>query len=279
MSIWQNKNWPRFQWSIETLLPLLLEIRRKQGELTARGFSSHENIYQALTSEQLFAWKAQGSMPVRSYRNFAVPTSPLPEYLNAEMNRFLRWFNSDDIKIDGILRTSIAHLWFVTIHPFEDGNQRVASLLADRALAQDEKFNFKRNSIGMSILKDKRSYDDILLKTQNSHNLEITPWLQWFLNMYLSSLVDCEAQAERNLQTVEYWLRWKDHSLNDRQRKVLQALLQFDAEEQQEITNKKYVYMTETSSESAKRDLADLLEKDILTRNPGAGRSTSYSIK
>lgn len=279
MSIWQNKNWPRFQWSIETLLPLLLEIRRKQGELTARGFSAHENIYQALTPEHLLLWKAQTSMPVGSYRNFSVPRAPQPEYLNAEMNRFLRWFNSDDIKIDGLVRAAVAYLWFVTIHPFDDGNQRVASRLADRALAQDEKVNFKRDSIGLSFLKEKRSYDDIIQRTQSSYDLEITPWLLWFLNTYLQSLAECEARAERNLQTVEYWARWKDHSLNDRQRKVLQALLEFDAEEEQEITNKKYVSLTETSPESAKRDLADLLEKDILARNPGAGRSTSYSLK
>lgn len=278
MSIWQNKNWPRFHWSIETLLPLLLEIRRKQGELTIRGFASHENIYQALTAEQLFAWKSQTSLPARSYRNFAVPMAPLPEYLNAEMNRFLRWFNSNDMKVDGLLRAAIAHLWFVTIHPFDDGNQRVTSCLVDFALAQDEKFNFRRKSVAVGILKEKRSYDDILLRTQNG-DLEITAWMQWFLNMYLQSLMECEAQAEKNLQSVECWARWKDHSLNPRQRKALQAMLEFDAEEQNEITNKKYVALTETSPESAKRDLADLLEKDILARNPGAGRSTSYSIK
>ena len=278
MSIWQNKNWPRFHWSIESLLPLLLEIRRKQGELTIRGFSTHENIYQALTTEQLFVWKAQTSLPTRSYRNFAVPMAPLPEYINAEMNRYLRWFNSNDMKVDGILRAAMAHLWFVTIRPFDDGNQRVASCLVDFALAQDEKFNFKRKSVGLCILKEKRSYDDVLLTTQNG-NLDISTWMQWFLNMYLHSLRECESQAERNLQTVELWARWKDHSLNPRQRKALQAMLEFDAEEQQEITNKKYVALTETSPESAKRDLADLLEKDILTRNPGAGRSTSYSIK
>lgn len=278
MSIWQNKNWPRFQWSIETLLPLLLEIRRKQGELTARGFSAHENIYQALTRDQLFSWKAQTSLPTLNYRSFAVPLAPSPEYLNAEMNRFFRWFNSNDFKVDGIVRAGMAYLWFVTIHPFDDGNQRVASLLVDLALAQDEKINFKRSSLATCILKDKRAYDDILLRTQNG-NLDITAWLQWFSNLYLQSLLDCEAQAERNLQTVEYWLRWKDHSLNPRQRKALQAMLEFDAEEQEEMTNRKYVTLTETSPESAKRDLADLLEKDILARNPGAGRSTSYSIK
>jgi Fic family protein len=279
MSIWKNKNWPRFHWSLEALLPLMLEIRRKQGELTARGFSPHENIYQALTQEQLFAWKAQTSLPEKDYRSFPVPMAPQPEYLKAEMNRFLRWFNSDDIlKIDGALRAGIAHLWFVTIHPFDDGNQRVASLISDRALAQDEKINFRRESLSASILKEKRSYDDILARTQNG-DLEITPWLQWFFNTYLQSLTNCEAKAERNLQTVEYWLRWKDHSLNDRQRRALQALLEFDAEEEQELTNKKYVSLTETSPESAKRDLADLLEKDILIRNPGAGRSTSYSLK
>lgn len=278
MSIWQNKNWPRFHWSVEALLPLLLEIRRKQGELTSRGFAVHENIYQALTPEQLFAWKAQTSLPVHSYRNFAVPMAPLPEYLNAEMNRFLRWFNSNDMKIDGVLRAAIAHLWFVTIHPFDDGNQRVASCLVDFALAQDEKFNFRRKSVAVGIQKEKRSYHDILLRTQNG-DLEITAWMQWFLNMYLQSLTECEAQAEKNLQSVEYWARWKDHSLNPRQRKALQAMLEFDAEEQNEITNKKYVALTETSPESAKRDLADLLEKEILARNPGAGRSTSYSIK
>lgn len=278
MSIWQNKNWPRFQWSIETLLPLLLEIRRKQGELTMRGFASHENIYQALAPEHLFAWKAQTSLPARSYRDFAVPMAPLPDYVNAEMNRFLRWFNSKDMKLDGVLRAAIAHLWFVTIHPFDDGNQRVASCLVDLALAQDEKFNFRRQSIGISFLNEKRSYDDILLRTQNG-DLEITAWMQWFLNMYLQSLTECESQAERNLQTMERWMRWKNHSLNPRQRKALQAILEFDAEESQELTNKKYVMLTETSPESAKRDLADLLEKDILARNPGAGRSTSYSLK
>lgn len=279
MSIWKNKNWPRFHWSLETLLPLLLEIRRKQGELTARGFSKHENIDQALTQEQLFVWKAQTSLPEKDYRNFTVPTAPQPEYIQAEMNRFLRWFNSDDIlKIDGVLRTAIAHLWFMTILPFDDENQRVASLISDRALAQDEKIHFRRESFSTSMLKEKKSYEDILFRTQNG-DLEITPWLRWFFDTYLHALIRCEARAEKNLQTVEYWLRWKEHSLNDRQRKVLQALLEFDAEEEKVLTNKKYVRLTKTSPESAKRDLADLLEKDILTRNSGAGRSTSYCLK
>lgn len=277
MSIWKNKSWPRFQWSIETLLPLLLEIRRKQGELSARGFSNHEDIDQAVTKEILLSWKAQTSMPAQDYRNFLVPDAPLPEYLNAEMNRFLRWFNSYDTKMDGILRAAVAYLWFVTIHPFDDGNQRIASQLTDYALAQDEKINFKRHSVSVSILKEKRSYDEVLKRTLAGQDLEITPWLEWFLNCYLQALVECEIVAEKNLETIEYWARWKNHSLNPRQRKVLQALLEFDADET--MTNRKYVDLTAASPESAKRDLADLLEKEILSRNPGAGRSTNYSLK
>lgn len=276
MSIWKNKSWPRFQWSIETLLPLLLEIRRKQGELSARGFSNHEDIDQAVTKEILLSWKAQTSMPAQDYRNFLVPDAPLPEYLNAEMNRFLRWFNSYDTKMDGILRAAVAYLWFVTIHPFDDGNQRIASQLTDYALAQDEKINFKRHSVSVSILKEKRSYDEVLKRTLAGQDLEITPWLEWFLNCYLQALVECEIVAEKNLETIEYWARWKNHSLNPRQRKVLQALLEFDADET--MTNRKYVDLTAASPESAKRDLADLLEKEILSRNPGAGRSTNYSL-
>jgi Fic family protein len=281
MSIWQNKNWPQFQWSLETLLPLLLEIRRKQGELTHRGFSAHNHIDQAVTQEQLLQWKAQTSLPVRNYRNFVVPQAPHSDYIQAEMNRFIRWFNLNDKKTDGLLRAGIAHLWFLTIRPFDDGNQRVASVITDLALAQDEKINFKRSSLSSIILNEKRTYDDILLRTQNSSDLEITSWLQWFLNAYLRSLSDCELKVEQNIQAEEYWLRWKDHALNERQRKVLQAMLEFDQEEafEKEMTNRKYVNLTATSSESAKRDLADLLEKDILARNPGSGRSTSYSLK
>lgn len=279
MSISKNKNWPRFTWSTEKLLPLLLEIRHKQGELTALGFSAHENRFHALTADHLMQIKAQTSLRSSSYRNFAVPAAPEPEYLNAEINRFLRWFNSDDVKIDGVIRAATAFLWFVAMHPFDDGNQRVASVIAERALQQDEKINFKRNSVADLILNDKRSCDHILQLTLKSPDLEITPWLQWFLNLYLEALVESDTKAERNLKTANYWSRWKDHSLNERQRRVLKAMLEFDEEEMREITNREYVALTETSPESAKRDLVDLLEKEILTRNPGSGRSTSYSLK
>ncbi len=281
MSIWQNKKWPQFQWSIETLLSSLLEIRRKQGELTHRSFSAYNHTDEPLTHEQLMQWKAQTSLPVRNYRKFTVPMAPHPDYIDAEMNRYLRWFNSNDKKMDGLIRVGIAHLWFLTIRPFDDGNQRVASLITDLALAQDEKINFKRCSFSSAILNEKRAYDDVLVKTLNSTDLEITFWLQWFLNVYFRCLSDCELKVERNIQTEEYWFRWKNHALNERQRKVLQAMLEFDQEEafEKEMTNRKYVQLAATSSESAKRDLADLLEKDILARNPGSGRSTSYSLK
>ena len=279
MSISKNKNWPLFSWSAENLLPLLLEIRRKQGELTARRFPVHENRFQAVTSNHLIQMKAHTSLPASAYRNFEFTTAPHPEYLIAEINRFLRWFNSEDIKIDGLIRAATAFLWFVAIHPFDDGNQRVASVISERALQQDEKINFKRNSVADLILNDKRSYDHILQQTLKSSDLEITPWLQWYLNLYLQALVKNDRSLAQNLRNEDYWSRWKDHSLNERQRRVLKAMLEFDEDEIRDITNRKYVALTETSPESAKRDLADLSEKNILTRNPGSGRSTSYSLK
>ncbi len=280
MSLWKNENWPRFYWSVEKLLPLLLQIRRKQGELSTLKFLRHEDIYQALTTESIFKFKSITTFPTSAYRHFSVPGFPEPAYISAEMNRFLRWFNSEDSKIDGVLQAGISYLWFVTLRPFDDGHQRIGALISERALALDEKINFKRDSISLLMLKHRRNYLEILNQTQLSSKLEITPWLTWFCEMYLQSLINCENNVDRNKEKAAYWSQWSNHTLNPRQRKLLQAMLEFDQDESLDrVTNRKYVALTETSSESAKRDLADLLKKEILQKNPGSGRSTNYSLK
>lgn len=203
----------------------------------------------------------------------APPSKQVPQ----EVKSFLKWWSHSQ-KEDGLIRAGIAHLWFVTIHPYDDGNGRLARAITDMALAQDEKTGYRLYSVSAQILKERDAYYEILESIQKN-NLDITLWLKWFLEMLTKAFANSQGLIHKAIFVAKFWKHHQATVLNERQRKVIQKMLALEPEGfLGGITNKKYVSITKTSRESAKRDLADLEQKGILKRNPGEGRSVSYSL-
>lgn len=193
-----------------------------------------------------------------------------------EMAIFFNWLNS--IKIDGILRAAIAHFWFVTIHPFDDGNGRIARAITDMILAQDERTGKRLYSLSSQIIKEKKEYYNILEEIQKG-NGDITNWILWFLRMFIRSIEGSKHIIEQSIIRNKTFLKLSEYKLNKRQLKVLKKLVMTLPDGYiGGITNKKYVSITKTSSETAKRDIKTLVEFKLLKKNDGKGRSTSYRL-
>lgn len=204
--------------------------------------------------------------------------APPSSQVSKEMTKFFSWWNSPEKELDGIIRAAMAHLWFVTIHPFDDGNGRVARAITDLALAQEEKQKKRLYSLSLQIVKDKKNYYQILEETQKG-NGDITKWLHWFLNTFIRSINHSKALIEKSLFIGRFYKYHTETNLNERQKKVLKKLLdQLPKDFDGGLTNKKYVSITKVSSETAKRDLKDLVQKGILLLNNEKGRSTSYRL-
>ncbi|MGH7784823.1 MAG: Fic family protein, partial [Candidatus Binatia bacterium] len=191
-----------------------------------------------------------------------------------EMNAFLAWFNGDPEGIDPVLKAGIAHLWFVTIHPFEDGNGRIARAIADMALARSDDSPQRFYSMSAQIRQERNAYYDMLEKTQKG-DLDITPWLEWFLACLDRALDGAENTLADVFRKAEFWKKHAGTTFNDRQRDMLNRLLDgFEGK----LTTSKYAAIEKTSPDTALRDITDLVERGILTKDEGGGRSTSYSL-
>ena len=200
--------------------------------------------------------------------------APAAEKLDQEMQLFLEWFNSSQ-DIDLVIKAGIAHLWFVTIHPFEDGNGRIARALTDMILAQSDKQPYRFYSMSAQIRKERINYYKMLEKTQKG-KLDITEWLEWFLHCLLNSLEASETILVDVIFKHNFWLRHASKINNDRQRKVLNLLLDgFDGK----LNTSKWARICKCSQDTALRDIKDLMNKQIIYQLPGGGRSTSYGIK
>lgn len=199
--------------------------------------------------------------------------APPASRVAGEMAAFLEWFDSPDT-LDPVLRAAIAHLWFVTIHPFEDGNGRIARAIGDMALARSEGSDQRFYSLSSQIRQDRKGYYEILERTQKG-DLDITPWLLWFLACLDRALDDSAGILEDVLRKAAFWQALAGEPLGERQRKVLNRLLDgFDGK----LTSSKWARLTKTSPDTALRDITDLVARGILVRDPGGGRSTSYSL-
>ncbi|MDF1535601.1 MAG: Fic family protein [bacterium] len=203
--------------------------------------------------------------------------APPAARLKGEIDRFLRWWHSSS-ELDGLVRAAMAHIWFVSIHPFEDGNGRIARAITDMALAQDERKDFRMYSMSAQINADRDEYYDMLEKTQKGDG-EITGWLLWFLQCFNRAIQRSEGEVRGALQKVRFWQQWAAVVFNERQKKVVNRLLDSGPEGfEGGLTNRKYKGMTRVSRETAKRDISDLVEKGVLIKNPGAGRNVSYRL-
>ena len=201
--------------------------------------------------------------------HFEAPNSNLVE---REMTRFLDWFNNS--KIDLVLKAAIAHLWFVTIHPFEDGNGRITRALTDMLLAQADKSNQRFYSMSAQIRLERKQYYEILEKTQKG-NLDITDWIVWFLNCLINALKSTDSILQKVLFKADFWQKHLDTEINERQRKLLNRLLDgFDGK----LTSSKWAKIAKCSKDSAVRDINDLIDKEILQKEAAGGRSTNYEL-
>lgn len=257
-----------------------------------------QNYERPLTEERLFSWHAALFPAGRSgLRKIGVGTwrtdrtgpmqvvsgpvgreivhfeAPAAERLADEMKAFLTWFETEK-DIDPVLTAGIAHLWFVTIHPFDDGNGRVARAITDLALARSEGSPQRFYSVSSAIRSDRKGYYAILEKTQKG-GLDITDWLSWFLNCLDGAFDKAEDTLSSVFAKADFWDLHRDTPLNERQRQVLNRLLDgFDGT----LTSSKWARLSKTSQDTASRDIDDLIKKGILVRGRAGGRSTSYAL-
>lgn len=200
-------------------------------------------------------------------------TAPAAERLEKEMSAFLQWFDGATTT-DPVLRAALAHLWFVTIHPFEDGNGRIARTLADMALARSEQSAQRFYSMSAQIRIERSGYYDVLEKTQKSE-LDITPWLEWFLSCLNRAFDETENSLGSVLGKARFWETHGQKSLNDRQRLMLNKLLDgFEGK----LNTSKWAAIAKCSQDTALRDILDLVARGVLAKDQGGGRSTSYSL-
>jgi len=258
-----------------------------------------QNCFRPLTADRLFDWHAAlfptgrsgmykitiadwrkdttGPMQVVSGAmgkekvHFQAPDSFLVE---DEMNLFLDWFNNN-VKTDLVIKAAVAHLWFVTIHPFDDGNGRITRALTDMLLAQSDKSKQRFYSMSAQIRLERKQYYEMLEKSQKG-NLDITEWIKWFLNCLINSLKSTDSVLTRVLFKADFWNRHSKTLINERQKKLLNKILDgFDGK----LTSSKWAKVAKCSKDTAIRDINNLIGKNILKKESAGGRSTSYELK
>ena len=204
--------------------------------------------------------------------------APSYEQIDTEISRFIDWFNSDESQtLDGLIRAGVAHLWFITIHPFEDGNGRIARAITDMALAQDERLTMRLFSLSAQILAVREAYYDILESTQKGE-MNITAWLKWFLTQIQNAVELAQLTVANTLNKAKFWMTHQTKPLNERQRKALNRML--DAKDGFEggMNTRKYMNLTKTSRATAYRELAQMVEWRCLQANEKGGRSSGYVL-
>ncbi|MBM3757187.1 MAG: Fic family protein [Acidobacteria bacterium] len=256
------------------------------------------NYTQPLTAERLFAWQASlfptgrngmgrvktggwrddltGPMQVVSGpigREKVHYEAPVAARVDREMAMLLDWFEGTP-GLDHVMRAGVAHLWFVTIHPFADGNGRIARAIADMALARSEQSPHRFYSMSAQIRLERNAYYDMLERTQKT-TMDITPWLEWFLGCLGRAIGNAQTALEGVLEKARFWEVVNREPINERQRKVLNRLLDgFEGK----LTTTKYGKLSNCSQDTALRDILELVRRNILAKSPESGRSTSYSL-
>jgi len=204
--------------------------------------------------------------------------APPVDLLDHEIERLLDWWNSSPPGLDGLLRAGIVHLWFVTLHPFDDGNGRIARTLSEMALAADEQLMTRYYSLSTQIMTERSDYYHALEQTQRGTG-NLTEWLRWFLHCLCRSLQNSRKLIGRVLQKARFWQEFSQISLNNRQQKAVNRLLDAGKDGfEGGLSNKKYCNLTKTNRTTAFRDLADLVSKGMLLPREGKGRSVCYDL-
>ena len=270
--------------NVEGVVEMMLDATRHYDKpLTdERLFAWHASLFPAgrsgMTKIRAGAWRddSRGPMQVVSGpmgREHVHYVAPKANRVGKEIKTFLNWFESDS-RIDPVLRAGLAHLWFVTIHPFDDGNGRIARAIADMALARSENSPQRFYSMSAQIRHERNAYYRILEETQKE-TLDITPWMDWFLVCLGRAIDGAQTALSAILAKARFWERIREIQINARQRLVINRLLDgFEGK----LTSSKYAKLAKCSQDTAHRDILALVERGILIQNPEGGRSTSYSL-
>ncbi|MBI4322208.1 MAG: Fic family protein [Chloroflexi bacterium] len=269
---------------VEGVVEMMLDATRHYDQpLTAeRLFSWHAALfptgYSGMSRIRVASWRDDSAGPMevisgafgKERVHFQAPKA---SRLEREMAAFLDWFNSSS-EIDPVLKAGLAHLWFVTVHPFDDGNGRIARAIADMALARSENSPQRFYSMSTQIRQERAAYYSILERTQKG-SMNVTPWMDWFLGCLGRAIDGAETTLGGVLAKARFWERLAGVALNERQRLVLNRLLDgFEGK----LTTSKYARLAKCSHDTALRDILSLVERGILVRNPAGGRSTSYGL-
>lgn len=205
--------------------------------------------------------------------------APPGEKVAEEMRLFLSWWNSGSKKMDGLIRAGLAHFYFVTVHPFEDGNGRIARALTDMALAQDEKLGVRYYSVSSQIMEDQEAYYSVLEKSSKINHVDVTEWLLWFLACYQRAIERSDKLIGNVLMKAGFWQKHAQTTMNERQKKVVNRLLAAGRDGfEGGLTTRKYVSLTKVSRATAFREIAQLLEMGILRQGKAKGRSVHYDL-
>jgi Fic family protein len=199
--------------------------------------------------------------------------APSADHLRDEMRKFLDWFEKES-STDLVLKAGVAHLWFVTIHPFDDGNGRIARAIADMVLARSERSPQRFYSMSAQIQQERKTYYEILETTQKG-DLDITRWLEWFLDCLDRAYDRAETILAAVLKKARFWEQLASVELNERQRDIVNRLLNgFEGK----LTSSKWAKLAKCSQDTALRDIEDLIRQKVLVKDAAGGRSTSYSL-
>lgn len=270
---------------VEGIVEMTLDATRHYAEplTVGRLFAWHASLFPTGRSGMAMitvgAWRDDRTGPMevvsgpigRERVHFQAPAAPR---LDVEMRTFLDWFNAD-LDIDPVLKAALAHLWFVTIHPFDDGNGRIARVITDMASARSEGSPERFYSMSAQIRQERGAYYDILEQTQQGP-LDVTLWMEWFLGCLSRAIDGAHTSLATVLGRARFWDAIAGVAINERQRLVLNRLLgAFEGN----LTTSKYAKLARCSPDTALRDITTLVEYGILAPNPGGGRSTSYSLR
>jgi Fic family protein len=270
--------------NVEGIVEMMLDATGKYKDpLTAdRLFGWHAALFptgrSGMNKITVGAWRTEESGPMqvvsgpigRERVHYEAPKATL---LSDEMNAFISWFNGTQ-DIDPVLKAAVAHLWFVTTHPFEDGNGRIARAIADMALARSEGSSQRFYSMSAQVQQERKAYYDILEAAQKGE-LDITAWLEWFLDCLDRAFDRADAILASVLRKARFWKKHAGQAFNDRQRAMIDRLFNgFEGK----LTSSKWAQLTKSSQDTALRDIDDLVAKGVLSKNTAGGRSTSYSL-
>jgi len=268
---------------VEGIVEMTLDATRHYDQpLTVyRLFAWHASLFptgrSGMTAIRTGAWRDDNRGPMQIVSGPIgkehVYEAPKADRVDSEMHAFLNWFETR-LDMDLVLKAAMAHLWFVTIHPFDDGNGRIARAIADMALARSENSPQRFYSLSAQIRQERNAYYDILEPTQKG-TMDVTPWMDWFLGCLGRAIASAQTTLSAVLTKARFWDRIKDVQLNGRQRLVINRLVDgFEGK----LTTSRYAALAKCSQDTAHRDMLALVDHGVLVRNPEGGRSTSYSL-